>query len=344
MTTNDDSKQTSVFTAVSLYWIVSITLVFLNKVMMSGELFMDAPIFLTWTQLIAAATGSYILSLLRQDRYFSFFPAFEYKSHLAIKVMPLTIVFLGMVIFNNLCLKYVQVAFYQVARSLTIVFNVLFTKWFLGENTSRPALISVVVVVLGYIVGVDGEVQYSKLGVFYGVSASAFVALNAIYVKKTMGIVSDKWLLMIYTNINGIILMPVIFILGGELPEIMNSTAYFESKFWMILIISGIFGFLINIVTFIQIQVTSPLTHNISGTAKAAAQTLLACMAFGDSMSFMGAVGVFLVLAGSLLYAYIRMREEEIGKKKYEPIPMVTVQPDDDSTAGVENQTNTHQE
>lgn len=29
-----------------------------------------------------------------------------------------------MVTFNNLCLKYVEVSFYNVARSLTIVFNV----------------------------------------------------------------------------------------------------------------------------------------------------------------------------------------------------------------------------
>lgn len=36
--------------------------------------------------------------------------------------------------------------------------------------------------------------------------------------------------------------------------------------------ITGIMGFSIGLVTVMQVKATSPLTHNISGTAKAAAQ------------------------------------------------------------------------
>ncbi len=38
---------------------------------------------------------------------------------------PLSIIFVGMIVFNNLTLKYVGVAFYNVGRSLTTVFNVV---------------------------------------------------------------------------------------------------------------------------------------------------------------------------------------------------------------------------
>ena len=44
-----------------------------------------------------------------------------------IQVLPLSLVFVGMITFNNLCLKYVGVAFYNVGRSLTTVFNVVST-------------------------------------------------------------------------------------------------------------------------------------------------------------------------------------------------------------------------
>ena len=40
--------------------------------------------------------------------------------------------------------------------------------------------------------------------------------------------------------------------------------------------------FAIGYVTGLQIKVTSPLTHNISGTAKAAAQTVLATQWFQE--------------------------------------------------------------
>jgi GDP-fucose transporter C1 len=42
------------------------------------------------------------------------------------------------------------------------------------------------------------------------------------------------------------------------------------------------FRFAIGYVTGLQIKVTSPLTHNISGTAKAAAQTVLATQWFQE--------------------------------------------------------------
>jgi len=42
-----------------------------------------------------------------------------------------------MIATNNLCLKYVDVAFYYIGRSLTTVFNVIFTYILLGENLTE---------------------------------------------------------------------------------------------------------------------------------------------------------------------------------------------------------------
>lgn len=41
-----------------------------------------------------------------------------------------------MIASNNLCLKYVGVAFYYIGRSLTTVFNVIFTYIVLGKYFS----------------------------------------------------------------------------------------------------------------------------------------------------------------------------------------------------------------
>jgi hypothetical protein len=38
----------------------------------------------------------------------------EFKTNVARQVLPLTLVFVGMIAFNNLCLSYVEVSFYQV--------------------------------------------------------------------------------------------------------------------------------------------------------------------------------------------------------------------------------------
>lgn len=77
--------------------------------------------------------------------------------------------------------------------------------------------------------------------------------------------------------------------------------------------VAGIFGFAIGYVTGLQIKVTSPLTHNVSGTAKAAAQTVLATQINAESKSLMWWTSNGVVLAGSLAYA--RVKSLEMAKK-----------------------------
>ena len=80
--------------------------------------------------------------------------------------------------------------------------------------------------------------------------------------------------------------------------------------------LAGIFGFLIGIVTIAQISLTSPLTHNISGTAKASVQTIIAVLFFGDKMTFRSAIGTIMVLGGTFLYSLVRSREMDREKAR----------------------------
>lgn len=57
-----------------------------------------------------------------------------------LQVLPLSLLFTGMIATNNLCLKYVGVAFYYVGRSLTTVFNVVFTYVLLGEDLAEERI------------------------------------------------------------------------------------------------------------------------------------------------------------------------------------------------------------
>lgn len=58
-------------------------------------------------------------------------------------------------------------------------------------------------------------------------------------------------------------------------------------------------------------QVTSPLTHNISGTAKACVQTVLATYWFNDTKSVLWWFSNWVVLGGSAAYARARQQEME---------------------------------
>ena len=248
--------------------------------------------------------------------FFAQFPPAEYALPTASKLGALAVIFVGMITFNNLSLKYVEVSFYNVARSLTIVFNVVLTYFFLGETTSLATLGTLGVVVGGFFLGSAGEVRFSLLGSAFGLTSSLFVALNGIWTKKGMAAVDgNQWRLSFYNNVSASVLFVPLIFLTGEWPIIVRHWALLASaRFWVTMCLGGVFGFLIGIVTILQIKVTSPLTHNISGTAKACVQTVLALYIWGNPTTAANLVGTALVLLGSCAYTYVRNGEMEAAR------------------------------
>lgn len=126
---------------VATYWFVSISMVYLNKVLMSNDgISIDAPLFVTWFQCIVTAlicvgaghVGDHFrradYNAVRQTEeggevkpsFFAQFPKAEYRIGTGSKVFPLSLVFVGMITFNNLCLKWVEVSFYNVVSDILL--------------------------------------------------------------------------------------------------------------------------------------------------------------------------------------------------------------------------------
>jgi GDP-fucose transporter C1 len=218
-----------------------------------------------------------------------------------------------MITFNNLCLKWVEVSFYNVARSLTIVFNVGFSFYMLGSVSSQKTMVCLGVVIIGFFIGAQGELNFSMKGTVAGILSSLFVSLNSIYTKKVLPVVdNDHWKLTFYNNVNAcIIFLPLILVFEHQPLYHAFGTQFLSPLFWFAMSVAGFFGFSIGIVTVLQIKATSPLSHNISGTAKAAVQSMMAFYIWGNQATFMGVLGIFTVLGGSLLYTYVKMNENK---------------------------------
>lgn len=313
--TSPQQQRLRIAAIVTAYFIISISLVFLNKVLMDKKTAIDAPIFMTWFQCIVTVGICWGFGELGQrspqGSFFRQFPRFSYDIKTAAKLVPLSLVFVGMITLNNLCLKYVEVSFYNVARSLTIVFNVIFTYFLLGETTSKQTLACLALVIVGFFVGSESEVNFSLIGTMFGVMSSVFVSLNSIYTKRTMHHVDgNQWTLAAYNNMNAVLMfIPIIFISDESRVLRLSSEKLASMAYWTLMTLGGVFGFLIGIVTIMQIKETSPLTHNISGTAKACVQTVLALFIWGNETNFANMMGVFLVLGGSMAYSWVRTVE-----------------------------------
>lgn len=229
-------------------------------------------------------------------------------------VLPLSILYIGMLLLNNFCLKYVGVASYFVSRSLTTVFNVIFTYFLINEPVSRGALICCAFIILGFILGIDQESvigSLSVMGVIFGVSSSLFTSLFSIYTKKTLAKLDKNiWVLVMYNNINAIILCTPLLLVHGDVQALISDKVI-NTKFWFLLSLSGVMAFFISIATNASIKYTSPLTHNISGTAKACLQTVIAVIYYHDHKSMLWWMSNITILLASTAYSRIKQLEME---------------------------------
>jgi len=346
------SSENNVYIAsvVGTYWVVSISMVYLNKVLMSNEgVSINAPLFVTWFQCIVTAficwgagkcgqrqAYSNALSNSTNDddeesnkdenqgrklinnnaqapkpSFFSQFPAAEYTWEVGRRIFPLSVIFVCMITFNNLCLKWVEVSFYNVARSFTIVFNVFFSFVLLKMTSSCKTVACLGVVIIGFLIGSVGEINFSMRGTVAGLLSSLFVSLNSIFTKKLLPVVDDNhWRLTFYNNVNASLLfIPLMIYFEKDVIITAIDDQLVSATFWSAMCVAGFFGFSIGIVTVLQIKATSPLTHNISGTAKAAVQSMMAFYIWGNEATVLGVLGIFTVLGGSLLYTYVKMEE-----------------------------------
>lgn len=296
--------------AVSFYWVISISMVFANKTLLGSTDVNSAPFFITWSQCVVTVLFCYVAGSLRLANV----PPFEIRLDILKNMLSLSLVFTAMIVFNNLCLKHVEVSFYQVARSLTIVFNVIFDYVVLGQSTSLKAMACCAMVVFGFALGNVQELRWSLLGVLFGVTSSFFVAMNSIYVKKKFALVDNNpWKITLYNNMNASFLFIPLILFSGELRTILTSDLTTKPYYWFLLFCSGLLGVSISFATAAQIKYTSPLTHNVSATAKSAAQTVIALMVYKNPITALGAFSIFIVLVASMFYTFVR--KTEMAKK-----------------------------
>ncbi|XP_033324684.1 GDP-fucose transporter nac [Megalopta genalis] len=314
------SKFTYIAIVVAAYWVISILTVFINKALLSGDIInLDAPLFVTWFQCIVSLTICVVLNELSKwfPEYVQFPDGNPYCKDSFKKVLPLSLLFTGMIATNNLCLKYVGVAFYYIGRSLTTVFNVIFTYFILGEKTPRNCIVCCGFIVLGFWLGVDQENiagSLSILGTIFGVLGSLTLSLYSIHMKQVLPKLNQEiWLLSYYNNAYSIIIFLPLMVANGEHIAVYNYDKLGSLTFWSAMIVGGICGFANGYVSALQIKVTSPLTHNISGTAKACTQTVLATYWFNEAKSFMWWISNMILLGASAMYA--RLRQLDLSKE-----------------------------
>lgn len=299
--------------SVSFYISTALTMVFVNKWVLNR---VPLPFTLLWFQVVMAVILLHFSSIFGILQL----PILEKKK--CIGLLPLIAINVLGLSFNTICLQYVDASFYQVARALVLPFTVLFSFMFLKQKTSYKILLACLVVCIGFFVGVSSErLSISFVGITFGICSSISTALHAIVIKKSLTVVKGNTLDLVYYNniLSAIAFMPLIFLFReqNQYSELFQNNSSGISKTFLIgILVTGFFGFLINVAGFLQIKVTSPVTHMISSAFRGVVQTILGNLIFGDLLTTGRVGGIFLILFGTCLYTWIKDQDSKQNRKQ----------------------------
>lgn len=303
------------------YWTISISMVFANKYLVGEKSSVDISLFVSWVQCIATV---FLLLAFTVGRAFYTkdweSPRISYSSFTAKPVLQMAFCFVLMLSFNNMCLKLVGVSFYQVARSTTIIFVVIFSVTILKKAVSRWIVGCCLLVATGFFLGIDQEKVMGSLsvqGVAFGVASSVFIALTGIFTKTALDVFERNEIkLTLCTNAIAIVIFIPVVLLTGQLSAALSSGQLADQYFWVFLLVSGALGTMMAWISAVQINVTSPVTHHISANTKAILQTLIAVVYYHETKSGLWWVSVVLVVIGACSYAIRRYHEEKMTPKE----------------------------
>ena len=300
----------------SFYIAATISMVILNKLVLKEASF---PITFLWGQMVLA---SIILQFLQFCGVFKL-PSFRLSVlRNLIPLITINVIGLGL---NTLCLQYSDAMMYQIARSLVLPITIALTPLLLKESVSLRIIGCCCIILLGFGVGILGEreLRVSIKGIIFGALSSLSTALHAIIIKQAFAKVEEKspYDMIYYNNVlSAVILLPI---LGFEAKNLVASFKSNNEAIKMLMIgtiIAGTMGLLVNFASFLQIKVTSPLTHTVASAARGVLQSVACYFILGEIINLQRGFGIGVTLTGTILYSLTKTYEKTKSYKQITPI------------------------
>lgn len=299
-----------VLESITLYMMVSISIVLFNYKVFSEII--EYPILVSWFQQLL---GLVIFHLLKMNesrlgfclKEFAHFESFEWG--VGKYMVPLAFSFIGMVSLSNICLKHVLVSTYQVARSTTILFNLLLSYVILKQKLSVTTVMSCIIVMVGFILGAFDSRTLNANGMVFGVFSSIIQSFYSVLVKKQLSMVNNNQIQLLYYQLylSSVMFVPILIITGeiGYLYTIFNFDQGVLRTCLALscLIISGVLSVAINVSTFQLIKRTNSITFNVVALLKSCIQSIGGIILFNEIFTLQSILGIFLTLLGTFMYS-----------------------------------------
>jgi len=207
---------------------------------------------------------------------------------------------------TQISLEFIAVSYTHTIKSISPLFTMIMSYFILGETFSLNMGLSIVPIVTGVLLSSVVEMDINVIGTVTALLSSVCFCYTNIYSKIMVENKKlDSFHLLMYNNCGSTILL---FLLAyvtewSSFADFTNAhLVQLNARAYTLVIAIGFFHFLQSITAISFLTTVSPLSYSIANTFKRVFVIILSIIYFGNVVTPLNYVGIFISIVGILLY------------------------------------------
>ncbi|XP_070193738.1 solute carrier family 35 member E3-like isoform X2 [Littorina saxatilis] len=235
---------------------------------------------------------------------------FQPKSLPFMHMLPLALTFCGFVVFTNLSLESNTVGTYQLIKTMTTPCIIIIQTHFYNRSFSMRVKATLLPIIVGVFFNSYYDVKFNLVGIIYASIGVLVTSLYQVLVGEKQQELQVNSMQLLYYQAPLSALLLIFVIPFFEPLDAYHGVLYnwpFETL--LMVFLSGVVAFMVNLSIFWIIGNTSPVTYNMVGHLKFCLTLLGGYFLFSDHLQPLQVFGIVTTLTGILTYTHFKMQE-----------------------------------